>query len=130
MSLMAARKKNEVILNPAGFIEQHYIGYQTEKSTNEGIYQLEILAAKLRKRRKPVLILIDITKLGGTSAGARIAGINGMKRVRYKRAAMYGPLSTQVLVNTLALIAGKQHTTKAFGDRATAIKWLKESQRE
>jgi hypothetical protein len=122
---MAMAKKNEVFLNPSGFIEQCYIGYQTEKSTAEGIAELEKLAAKLRAQRKPVLILIDITKLGGTSLGARVAGINGMKSVKYKRAAMYGSLSTQVLVNTLAMIAGKQDNTKAFSDRAEAIKWLK-----
>jgi hypothetical protein len=123
--LLAASKKVETILNPAGFIEQSYVGYQSEKSVTEGIDTLEKLTNKLLKQGKPVLILIDITKLGGTSAKARLAGVSGMRKVSYIRAAMYGPLSSQVLVNTLALIAGTQDKTKAFSNRTDAISWLK-----
>jgi hypothetical protein len=125
-----ALKKNQTYLNPAGFIEQKYIGYQTEKNTTDGIAKLQGIAKKLEAQHKPVLILIDITQLGGTSSSARMAGISGMRRVKYKRAAMYGPLSTQILVNTLAMIAGKQNKTKAFSDRAEALKWLRGGSKE
>jgi len=112
------------VFNPAGFVEQKYVGDQTAASVLRGRKQLERCAKKLLDEHKDLLILIDITELGKTDTESRIAGVRGIKSVPYERAAMYGSLSTQVLVNTLALVAGKKDNTRAFSDRTEALKWL------
>lgn len=111
--------------NPAGFIEQSYRGYQTAASVEKSIAALEHCAAEIRRQKQPVLVLIDITKLRRTTLAARRAGLSGIKTVAFDKAAMYGPMWTQNLVNTLALVAGKKHKVRAFDDRSEAVRWLK-----
>ncbi len=115
----------ETFINPAGFIEQHYKGYQSAPSVIAGIKKMKHCIQALQKQEKPALVLIDITQLTGTSAASRKAGLDGIKSVNYDKAAMYGPTWTQVLVNTLALVGGKSKTVKAFENRSQAIRWLK-----
>ncbi|MBI4033815.1 hypothetical protein HY379_02330, partial [Candidatus Saccharibacteria bacterium] len=113
----------ETFIHPSGFIEQSYKGTQTAKSVQEGIGQLRKCATKLKKQKKPLLVLIDISELKGTNAEARKAGLEGIKTVHFKKAAIYGPLWTQVLVNSLALIAGQKNKVKAFDNRVEAVGW-------
>jgi hypothetical protein len=117
----------EITLNPSGFIEEKYIGHQDELDVISGVSKLNYYSKKLSKQNKPVLILIDLSELGTTTAQARIEGIKTLRTLTYKRMALYGPLPSQVLANTLAFVAGKQNKVCAFGTRAEAICWLQQA---
>lgn len=116
--------KISTVWNPAGFVEQKYRGKQSAEAVKEGIKQLENCLGKNAQKGNPPLVLIDITELGATDTESHKVGIAGIRQVNFKRAALYGPLSAQVLVNTLALVAGKKNKIRAFGSRVEAIKWL------
>jgi len=116
----------ETQLSPSGFIEQHYIGPQTADSVQKAIGSLKTYINKLKIEKKPVLILLDMSRLKITfDAQARMAAVKGMREVHYDRGAFYGPLRVLVLINTLAMVSGVQHKVKAFGERLDAIRWLK-----
>lgn len=114
----------ETVWSPAGFVEQKYIGNQDSASIKKGHDKLRDYSKKLSKQNKPLLILVDVTELGKTDTATHMVAIKGIKTIDFKRAAMYGPVATQVLVNTLALVAGKKDIIKAFANRTEALKWL------
>jgi len=127
---MSKTDKFEIFVNPSGFIEQKFIGNQTPKSVTDGVDQLIKLVRKLHDQKKQVLVLVDITgvpKITNSDAmrGARRSMVKSMKEEPYNRIAVYGDMATQVLVNTMALIAGKRNKIRVFDNRIDALKWLK-----
>jgi hypothetical protein len=54
----------------------------------------------------------------------RKAAAKAIKEIKFERVALYGPLHLQVILTTLALIAGKRDKVQVFDSRAAAIKWL------
>jgi hypothetical protein len=118
------------VLNPAGFIEQHYVGSQAPQEVHKAIRDLKRFAKKLEESNKAVLILVDVSRvtkidLGPRMLRARVAGMKTMRALNYKRAAVYGPLPIQVLVNTLALVAGVHDKIRVFDTRLDAVRWLR-----
>jgi hypothetical protein len=57
-------------------------------------------------------------------AEVRKAAAKAIKDIKFDRVALYGPLHLQVILTTLALVAGKRDKVKVFDSRAAAIKWL------
>jgi len=111
--------KSKTFINPGCIVEQHYIGEQTPQSIIAAIKDLEKYSKKLAKTKKPVLILADVSQVPKIDLGPRMlvvrkTAIITMRSLKYKKAAVYGPLPVQILVNTMALIAGKQHRIKVF----------------
>ena len=120
----------KTFINPAGFIEQHYEGRQTAESVAEGVKQIQRCAQQLKQQKKPILILVDLTKtdtsdITPSNDAPRKAAVEAIRSISYTRIALYGALPAQVVINTLALVAGKHHKTKAFNNRFEAVKWLK-----
>lgn len=121
-----AQSKIETFMNPSGFIEQHYIGRQTADSVTASANTLKKLVKTLRAQSQPALILLDISRLKIVfDKKAHAAAIKGLRAVKYDRGAIYGPVSAQVLLNTLSMVAGVQHKVRAFNGRADAVQWLK-----
>lgn len=123
-------QKTSIFINPSGFIEQHFIGEQSPDSILDALESLKKCAKKLESQKKQVLILEDLSEvvredfLSPRMAPVRSAAINIMKSINFKKAAIYGSLPLQVIVNTLALISGKRNSIKVFHHRSEAIKWL------
>src|SRR5579872_170816 len=124
------RSGSKTFIDPAGIVEQHYIGQQTPESILRALKDLEAYVKKAAKLNKPVLILADVSLVPKIDLSKRMievrkAGIETMRSIKFRRAAVYGPLKVQVLVNTMALISGKQDKLKVFGNRVKAVAWLK-----
>jgi len=127
---MASNDKVKTTFNPAGFIEQVYVGNQTPDSVIKGLEELVRRAKKLKAGHQSVLILADITgvpkiDISGKMAQARKQAIEVMATAEYDKVAVYGNVGVQILVNTLVLIAGKREKIRVFGDRVAALRWLK-----
>ncbi len=117
--------KVKTLLDPAGYIEQSYRGRQTTTDIRDGVKQLDKHSKALRAKKKPVLILIDISDVViDFDRRIYMAGVEGMRTISFKRGAIYGTLPAQILINTLALVADKQRKIRAFGSRSEAIDWL------
>ena len=112
-------------------MEQHYTGFQTLNSVLAGLSDLEKnVSTAVKDQGKPALILVDttgLTKVDLTSKmlGVRKKGVQMMKDLDFKKAAIYGPLAIQILVNTMAKIAGVSDRIHVFENRVDAIGWLK-----
>jgi hypothetical protein len=116
--------------NPAGFVEIHFMNEQTSDSVISAVNELVERSKKLNAKRQKVLVLADVTDvpkidISGKMAPARKQAVKAMTDAKYDRIAVYGNVAVQILVNTLALIAGKRHQIKVFSDRAEAVRWLK-----
>jgi hypothetical protein len=57
-------------------------------------------------------------------AEVRKEAAKALKNIKFERVALYGPLHLQVILTTLALIAGKRNKVQVFDNRTAAIKWL------
>jgi malonyl CoA-acyl carrier protein transacylase len=120
----------KIFINPSGFIEQHYFGELDPKSILDALTQLRTYAKKLNSEDKRVLILEDVSKitkiefLSPKMAEVRKEAAKALKNIKFERVALYGPLHLQVILTTLALIAGKRNKVQVFDNRTAAIKWL------
>lgn len=129
-----SKKKVETFIHPSGFVEQHYTGFQTLNSVMTGLRDIEKHVNKaVKEQGKPALILVDTTgltkiDLSRKMLGARQKGVQMMRDLNFKKAAIYGPLAIQILVNTMAKIAGVNGRIKVFESRIDAICWLKSKQ--
>lgn len=123
-------QKTSIFINPSGFIEQHYFGLLEPDTILNGLKALRTCAKKLESQGKPVLILEDVSNIAKLEfmspkmAHVRKVAAKTTKEIDFKKAAVYGPLPYQVIITTLALVAGKPNKFKAFNNRAEAIKWL------
>lgn len=122
-------QKSSIFINPRGFIDQVYYDTQTPDSVLQALKQLEQRAQKMKAAKKPVLIFIDTSQLTKIDLSARMlhvrtAALQAMQNIEFKKAAVCAPLPIQILVNTMALVAGKRNKVKVFENRAAAIKWL------
>jgi hypothetical protein len=123
-------KSMEIFINPSGFVEQHYSGTLEPEAILEGLIKLKKYSKELESQNKPVLILEDVSKikklefLSPRMAKVRKAAAKTTKEINFTRAAVYGPLHIQIIITTLALVAGKRDILQAFDNRVLAIKWL------
>lgn len=117
----------QTLISPAGFIEQRYVGRQTLSDLETSVKKLNKYVLKVRQKKRPVLILIDISQVEITfDRQIHVAGIKAMQNIKFTRGAIYGSLSAQVLINTLARVAGVHSKVRAFDTRLDAIKWLQQ----
>lgn len=116
--------------NPAGFVEIHFLDEQTPDSVIKAVKELVQWSKKLNAKQQKVLILADVSQvpkidISGRMAPARKEAVKAMSSAKYERIAVYGNVVVQILVNTLALIAGKRQEIRVFSDRSEAVRWLK-----
>lgn len=127
---MAKAQKFVTFDNPAGFIEQHYHGVQSADSVIRAVEELVKRAKRLRVKKEDVFILVDVSEvpkidISGKMSRARQEAVNAMKDAEYDKIAVYGNVAVQIMVNTLALIAGRRDKVRVFASRIEALKWLK-----
>lgn len=116
--------------NPAGFIEQHIKGRQSADSVMGAVEDLVKRSMKLKVKKKLVLILVDVTDVPGIDTSGKMTeaskeAVEAMMDAEYDKVAVYGDIAVQILVNTLAIIAGKRDKIRVFASRVEALKWLK-----
>ncbi|HET7529093.1 MAG TPA: STAS/SEC14 domain-containing protein [Candidatus Saccharimonadales bacterium] len=128
--MKARTQKYNTFDNPAGFIEQHFLGVQSADSVIAAVEELVRRAKKLKINKQHVFILVDVSDVpkidvSGKMSRARKEAIKAMKDADYDKIAVYGDTALQIMVNTLALIAGKRDKIRVFASRVEALKWLK-----
>jgi hypothetical protein len=122
---ISARGVNTFI-NPAGIVEQHYIGRVTSSSVLKAVSDLRKFAKQIRDENKPALYLADVTKVTSHTLSSHKTALLNMEESPYDRSAVYGKLPLQILLNTLFMVSGKFDRSRAFSNRIDAIRWLKQ----
>jgi hypothetical protein len=117
-------KSVNTFINPAGLIEQHYIGAHNGITIGAGVREANKQVQKFLKENKAPLLLVDLTEVKSTNIKAHIAAAKGMKQVPFKKIAVYAPANLQILINTLAIVSDKKKSVKAFDNRFEALEWL------
>jgi hypothetical protein len=122
--------ENKIFVNPSGFIEQHFVGHLSPEAILSNLKQIEKYSKKQAAEGKKVLILEDLSKitkieyLNPKMSKVRKESARTMKDLQFHKIAVYGPLQLQVIVNTMALVAGKRSKVQVFDNRISAIEWL------
>lgn len=117
---------NRVFLDEAGFIRVIFEGDLNYDSVERVTQQLEPLISAFHQQNKPALVLIDITKVGKQDSGARKAGQEGLKRLKYDKFAICGgDFFVRNIAGILVKGIGKTDTVKFFKTQDEAIGWLK-----
>jgi hypothetical protein len=127
---MAKSDKFSSFYNPGGFVDAHFFGEQSPQDVIQAITELVRWSKKLAAKKQPTLILVDVIDvpkidISGRMAPARQKAVEAMSQAKYDKIAVYGNTAVQIMVNTLALIAGKRQQIRVFSSRVDALKWLK-----
>jgi len=115
--------KNSIGTNDPNFVELRLVGDQTYDSVIDTFNHGE--DAIKQKYQSPVKLLVDLTQTGHPDSGARLAGVETLKKLKYKKMALFtSNIYLKHTANFVIIASGKKHLTKVFDTRQSAINWL------
>jgi hypothetical protein len=115
--------KIEIIENDIIFVTK--IGSQNSSTINIFRKEIGLIAKKLRASNKQVLILIDSTNEGQTTAGGWKALDKAGKDMDYDKSATYGlTAETKKTRQKILHDIGRKQKIADFSTKAQALKWL------
>jgi hypothetical protein len=120
-----ANEKSSIFIHPRGYIDLVFTDGQSNDSIIYALKQLKILSKKLAEKKQPILIFVDASHISNVNMGekmkpARIEAVKTISLINFKKAAVCAPLPVQIIVNTIALVAGKRNKVKVFENQAAA----------
>lgn len=122
---------NQVVLRKEGLIEQHYDGDQTDASLNYVIEKTNRYIDRLQDSGSPILIVVDISKLGHLTTATRKASVKALMHIHYDRIAVFGTTTfTKALIKLIAHAAHKSEVVRVFKTRTDAVAWLQKHGRQ
>ena len=115
--------KNTIDSNNPSFVEFHFVGDQTYDTIMTTFSKFEDTIKKFHQ--PPTKLLVDLSQTGHPDSGARIAGVESLKKLKYKKMALFtSSVYLKHIANFVIIASGKQHLTKVFDTRLSAINWL------
>ncbi len=120
--------QNDIYLEEGtGIINSIYHGDQTTASINEIAEAAKPFILGLRKNKKSVMLLINVSDIHGQTAGARKAALDQINFLDYDKIAIFGAkMFIKQIVEFLIAVSGKSAKVKYFRDEESARKWLLE----
>jgi UDP-N-acetylmuramyl pentapeptide synthase len=117
---------NRVFINKHNIVEIKVCGDQTVASVQAMGDEAMHLAASLRKKKQPALILDNLLEMGSVPVEARRRVAELVKSSEYDRLAMLGSGTLLKLgANLILQAAGRGKYVRYFDSRTSAINWLK-----
>ena len=117
--------RNKVYLTQEGYIEIEVVGDQTDQSVKEMGEEISALIAKLKHKKRPVLVLDNLKAMGDTTPEARREVARLAKSLGFDRTAMLGRSGAMMRYGTnLMLRAIGRHNIRYFSSRDGALLWL------
>jgi hypothetical protein len=111
-----------------GIIIDRYAGDQTEETVRQVVGDTKKYIDQVRVAGLPVLILVDLTKLGQLSLSARIEGGRAIRKISYDKIAIYGAkLYVQRVVTLMARAVHKESKMRVFPTQQAARAWLSDA---
>lgn len=119
------RMPNRAFVNSYNLIEQSYVGDQTASTVESLLKNTAGFVSQLQQERRKIYILTDITGIGATTSGARVAGVKALRELPYDKAAIFGQDTfMRTLSNFIVRASGQGHKVRVFRTRADAEAWL------
>jgi|SRR3989344_3599926 len=116
---------NKVILGKNDIIFNIYQGDQTTTTVANVVSKTRNIIEILRRKKQPVYILADLSKMGKSNFGSRLESVEALKTMRYNKVALFGAnLFVKHLANFIIIASGRQNKIKYCNSKDEAIKWL------
>lgn len=116
---------NRVAIHSDGYIEQEYLGNQTEETLSATLAEMIAIIKSLQKQKRPIRILVNTEGLGKLSIASRKTAVTMLKKVAYDTVAVYGSNTfNRALANLIIQAAGKEKSVKVFSTKTQALDWL------
>jgi hypothetical protein len=120
--------ENSVLFGEDAIIYVTYQGDQNYEIVSKINNDIDKAIKNLREQHKPVLIHVDLTKLGKTTSDARKIGLTLMKTMDFDRVALVGrDTYTKYITNFMITAAQQEEKIRYFSSEEEARKWLPES---
>lgn len=117
---------NILHIREGGIIYKAYVGDQDAYSIRKLWKDLAGLVSQMKQQAHPVLVLVDLSKLGKATLSARKTELELIKNVDFDRAAVFGvSLFNRNLAKVLVTASGRGYKIKFFNGEKEAIEWLK-----
>lgn len=108
-----------------GIIIDRYAGDQTDKTVHQVVVETKKYIDQRQRAGLPILVLVDLTKLGELSLSARIEGGRAIRKIPYDKIAIFGAkLYVQRVVTLMARAVRKESKMKIFPTERAARAWL------
>lgn len=108
-----------------GLIYKAYIGDQNGDTIRKLWKTMDKLVKELREKKKPVLILVDLSKLGKTHLSARKIEVEFIRSLDFDKAAIFGDtLFTRALAKVILAASGMSFKIGFFNTQAEGQRWL------
>jgi hypothetical protein len=121
---------NRIFVNEAGFIEEVYEGDQPDDILGKALDQVAVLAKQTKSVKKPVMVMVDVTKMGKLTTASRKRTVKALKEIPFDKVAVYGYHTfTKALITLIIHAAGKDRDVKLFDTRTAAEAWLESQKR-
>ena len=116
---------NKVFLDNSGLIEQIYVGNQTGQTITQVANKTKEIIQLLLTNEEPIIVLVDLSKLGKSTSDSRKAALEALKNTTYDKVALFG-LSpyTKYLSSFIIAASGNGSRVKLFDTKQKAKKWL------
>lgn len=120
---------NKVFINKHGIVEIKVCGDQTVASVQVMGDEAVRLAAALRDKKQPALILDNLLEIGSVPVQARRRVAELVKSSAYDKLAMLGTGTLLKLgANLILQASGRGKYVRYFDSRTAAITWLKSTE--
>lgn len=118
---------NGARLDSKGIIHNRYEGAQTAETIGRMVSRTITLIDRRHDVAEPVLILVDISKLGKLDYGARKQAGVVLKKVKFDRVAIFGGSAfLRQMVSLIIRGVRKQRSVKLFDSQSAAGAWLED----
>lgn len=116
---------NRSYLGEDGLVYAFYVGDQTLEKVKKTVGQTGSALDEARKQNKRGLVLVDISKIGKIDSGARRAGYDGTRNLKYEKLAVFGePNPFLRNVASLVIKATGMDKVRLFKTQEEAARWL------
>lgn len=116
---------NIAFIRPDDIIYKAYIGDQNADSIRKLWKKTEQLVGQLRAQKKPVLILVDLSKLGKVSLSARQTEIAFIQSLDFDKAAVFGDgFLNRNVAKIIVTVSGRGFKINFFSTETEAHNWL------
>lgn len=118
---------NTVTTDENNIVVIQVIGDQTLASVELMGRETSVALTQLRAKRKPCLVLDDLTQMAAVDEGGRKKVVELGKRLDYDRLAMLGKPNALLRLgaNLMFRAIGRGDKMRYFEDRQAAVDWLK-----
>lgn len=121
---------NSAVINEDNVIEEVYAGKQTFERVTKINAKVMVLADRLRSKRLPVRVMVNIENVTGVTADSLLAASDALNTITKSKIAIYGGTKLlNDLANLVIIAVGRERSVMVFDKKKDAFDWLVSSEK-